>query len=62
MINLLLSSKVVKIMGLTIQITHLFVKRIRVSNACNTNFRLFILLGDELLIACIYFTLYLGHA
>ena len=50
------------------QITHIIVKRIRVSNACNTNFRLFIVLGDELLIArviaCIgiYFTLYLGHA
>ena len=38
------------------------VKRMRVSNACNTNFRLFIVLGDELLIAFIYFTLYLGHA
>ena len=33
------------------QITHLIVKRILVSNACNTNFRLFIVLGDELLIA-----------
>ena len=49
-------------MGANLQTTYLLVKRIRVSNACNTNFRLFIVLGDELLIACIYFTLYLGHA
>ena len=54
-------------MGANLQITYLFVKRMRVSNACNTNFRLFIVLGDELLIASyvlhyIYFTLYLGHA
>ena len=46
------------------QITHLIAKRIRVSNACNTIFRLLIVLGDEILIACIgiYFALYLGHA
>ena len=49
-------------------ITHLIVKRIRVSNACNTNIHLFIVHGDELLIALviacigIYFALYLGHA
>ena len=50
------------------QTTHLNVTRIRVSNACNTNFRLFIVLGEELLIARvvayigIHFSLYLGHA
>ena len=49
-------------MRLRLQITHLFVKRMCVSNACNTDFRLFIVLGDELLITCIYFALYLGHA
>ena len=49
-------------MGANLQITYLLVKRMRVSNACNTNFRLFIVLGDELLLAYIYFTLYLGHA
>ena len=55
-------------MVISLQITHLIVKRIRVSTACNTNFRLFIVLGDELLIAqvivCIgiYLALYLGHA
>ena len=49
-------------MGANLQITYLLVKRMHVSNAYNTNFRLFIVLGDELLIACIYFTLNLGHA
>ena len=29
---------------------YLLVKRMRVSNACNMNFRLFIVLGDELFI------------
>ena len=65
MINPLLSSKLNRNNGRkhTMQVTHLFVKRIRVSNACNTDFRLFIVLRDELLIAsCIYFALYLGHA
>ena len=49
-------------MGVSLQITHLFVKRMRISNTCNTDFHLFIVLGEELLIVCIYFTLYLGHA
>ena len=49
-------------MGANLQITYFLVTRMRVSNACNTNFRLFIVLGDELLVACIYSTLYLGHA
>ena len=49
-------------MGVSLQITHLFVKCMRVSNACNMDFRLFIVLGDKLLITCIYFALYLGHA
>ena len=40
-------------MGGNLQITYLLVKHMRVSNACNTNFRLFIVLGDELIIACI---------
>ena len=34
-------------MGANLQITYLLVKRMRVSNACNTNFSLFIVLGDE---------------
>ena len=42
--------------------THLFDKRMRVSNACNMDFRLFMVLEDELLIHCIYVALYLGHA
>ena len=62
MINPLLSSKLNLNNGRNLQITYLLVKRMRVSNTCNTNFRLFIVLGDELLIACIYFTLYLRHA
>ena len=37
-------------MGANLQITYLLVKCIRASNACNTNFRLFIVLRDELLI------------
>ena len=49
-------------MGENLQITYLLAKRMRVSNACNTNFRLFIVLGDELLIPCIYFILYLARA
>ena len=50
-------------MRIHLQITHLFVKCMHVSNTCNTDFRLFIVLGDELLITCIiYFALYLGHA
>ena len=49
-------------MGANLQITYLLVKRMRVSNTCDTNFRLFIVLVGELLIACIYFTLNLGHA
>ena len=36
----------------------IFVKHICVSNACNMDFLSFIVLGDELLIACIYFALY----
>ena len=42
--------------------THLFDKRMRVSNACNTDFRLFMVLGDELLKHCIYLALHVGHA
>ena len=49
-------------MGVSLQITHLFAKRMRVSNPRNAGFRLFLVLGDELLIHCIYLTLYLGHA
>ena len=49
-------------MGINLQTTHLLVKRIGVSNACNMNFRLFIVIRDGLLKAYIYFTLYLGHA
>ena len=41
---------------------HLFDKRVRVSNACNTDFRLFMVLGEEMLKHCIYLALYLGHA
>ena len=65
MINPLLSSKLNRNNGhkpINHIINDLLVKRMHVSNACNTNFRLFTVLGDELLIACIYFTLYLGHA
>ena len=43
-------------MGVSLLITHLFDKRMCVSNACNTDFRLFIVLVDELLIHCIYVT------
>ena len=32
-----------------LKITHSFIKRIRVSNACITEFRILILLGDELI-------------
>ena len=49
-------------MGVSLLTTHLFDKRTRVSNACNTDFRLFIVLGDELLMHSIYLALYLGHA
>ena len=48
-------------MGVSLLIAHLFDKRIRVSNACNTDFRLFMVLGEEMLIHCIYLALYLGH-
>ena len=51
-----------EIMGVSLLTTHLFDKRMRVSNACNTDFRLFMVLGDKLLIHCIYLALYLGHA
>ena len=47
-------------MGVSLLTTHLFDKRMRVSNACNTDFRLFMVLGEEMLI--IYLALYLGHA
>ena len=33
--------------GVKIQITHSFIKRIRVSNACEMEFYIFISLGDE---------------
>ena len=56
------SSKLTEIMGVSLLTTHLFDKRMHVSNACNTDFRLFMVLGDELLIHCIYLALYLGHA
>ena len=36
-------------------------KRMRVSNACNMDFRLLMVLGEEMLIHCIYLALYLGH-
>ena len=49
------------LMGIGLHITHPFVKCMHVSNACNIDFCLFIVLGDELLIPCIYLTLYLGH-
>ena len=49
-------------MGVSLLTTHLFDKRMRVSNACNTDFRLFTVLGEEMLIHCIYPSLYLGHA
>ena len=48
-------------MGVSPLTAHLFDKRIRVSNACNTDFRLFMVLGEEMLIYCIYLALYLGH-
>ena len=50
-----------EIMGVRLLTTHLFDKCIRVSNACNTDFRLFMILGEEMLIHCIYLALYLGH-
>ena len=59
MLNALPSSKV---MGVSLQIMHLFVKSMCVSNACNTDFHLIIIPGDELLQPCIYLTLYLLHA
>ena len=31
---------------------HVFDKRVRVSNACNTDFRLFMVLGEGMLIHC----------
>ena len=37
-------------------------KHMRVSNACNMDFHLFIVLDAKLLIAGVYFALYLGHA
>ena len=49
-------------MGVSLLTTHLFDKCMRVSNTCHTDFRLFMLLGDELLIHCIYLTLCLDHA
>ena len=50
-----------EIIGVSLQITHSFVKLRRVSNTCNKDFHLFIVLGYELLIHCIYLALYLGH-
>ena len=41
-------------MGVSLLTAHLFDKRIRVSNACNTDFRLFMVLGEEM-----YYTLYI---
>ena len=49
-------------MGVSLITTHLFDKRMHVSNACNTDFRLFMVLGEEMLIHCIYLALYLGNA
>ena len=49
-------------MGVSQQIIHLFAKRMRVSNPYNADFRLFLVVEDELLIHCIHLTLYLGHA
>ena len=46
MINALTSNNAENI-GVKIQITHSFIKRIRASNACETEFRIFISLGDE---------------
>ena len=47
MFNALLTLKIL------LQITHSFVKHMRVSSACITDFHLFIVLGDKLLIPCI---------
>ena len=57
MLNALPSIKVNLNIGL--QSPHSFIKRMRVSNACNTDFRLFIVLGDEFNIQ--YFPLHLGR-
>ena len=46
-------------MSVSLQITHSSVKCMHVSNACNTDFCIFIVLGDELLIHCIHLALYL---
>ena len=47
--------------AIRLKVIHSFAKCIRVSNACNPDFRLFFVLGDELLIHCIYLNLYLGY-
>ena len=49
-------------MGVSLLTTHLFDKRMCVSNASNMDFHLLMVLGDELLIHYIYLTLYLGYA
>ena len=41
-------------MGVSLLTAHLFDKRIRVSNACNTDFRLFMVLGEKIKINTLY--------
>ena len=49
-----------EILGISLQITHSFVKRMHVSNTCNTDFCLFIVLGDKFNNQ--YLALYLSRA
>ena len=47
MINALMCSKNAEIIGVKLQIKYSFIKCICVSNACKTEFCIFISLGDE---------------
>ena len=48
-----------EILGVSLKIQYSFLKCMSVSNACNMDFHLFIVLGDEFNNQ--YLTLYLGH-
>ena len=51
-----------EIMGVSLLTTHYLINVSMLAMLCNTDFCLFMVLGDKLLTHCIYLTLYLGHA
>ena len=48
-LNALPTFTITKILGVSLQFTHRFVIHLCIRNACNTDFHLFIVLGDKLI-------------